>query len=54
MSAGDVVLGQVEIAGANLKVNPMPYLIEDEVAQDVDDMHFGILKDRKYRRSGWH
>jgi general secretion pathway protein L len=46
MSASDVVLSQVEIpAGANRKIESMlPYLIEDEVAQDVDDMHFSILK----------
>lgn len=46
MSASDVVLSQVEIpTGANRKIESMlPYLIEDEVAQDVDDMHFSILK----------
>lgn len=46
MSASDVVLSRVEIpAGANRKIESMlPYLIEDEVAQDVDDMHFSILK----------
>lgn len=46
MSASDVVLSQVEIpAGANRKIESiLPYLIEDEVAQDVDDMHFSILK----------
>ncbi|PNH88660.1 type II secretion system protein GspL [Vibrio diazotrophicus] len=46
MSASDVVLSRVEIpAGASRKIESMlPYLIEDEVAQDVDDMHFSILK----------
>jgi len=46
ISASDVVLSQVELpAGANRQLESMlPYLVEDEVAQDVDDMHFTILR----------
>ncbi len=46
ISASDVVLNQVEIpAGANRQFESMlPYLTEDDVAQDVDDMHFSVLR----------
>lgn len=46
IASSDVVLNQVEIpAGANRQLESMiPYLIEDDVAQDVDDMHFCVLK----------
>ncbi len=46
VSASDVVLNQIEIpAGANRQFESMlPYLIEDDVAQDVDDMHFSVLR----------
>lgn len=46
VSASDVVLSQVEIpAGASRKIESMlPYLVEDDVAQDVDDMHFSLIK----------
>ncbi|MFV0447418.1 MAG: type II secretion system protein GspL [Vibrio sp.] len=46
LSASDVVLSQVEIpAGASRKIESMlPYLLEDDVAQDVDDMHFSIIQ----------
>ncbi len=45
ISASDVVLSQVELpAGAGRQLDSiLPYLVEDDVAQDVDDMHFTVL-----------
>ncbi|MEH0743424.1 type II secretion system protein GspL [Vibrio cholerae] len=45
LSAADVVLKQVEIpAGAGRQFESMlPYLLEDELAQDVDELHFVVL-----------
>ncbi|MGL6260649.1 type II secretion system protein GspL [Vibrio sp. WXL210] len=46
LSASDVVLSEVTIpAGASRQFESMlPFLLEDELAQDVDDLHFTILK----------
>ncbi len=46
VSASDVVLSQVEVpAGASRQFESMlPYLVEDDVAQDVEDMHFSVLR----------
>lgn len=45
LSASDVVLTQVAIpSGASRQLESMlPYLVEEEIAQDVDEMHFTIL-----------
>ncbi|MGP8308098.1 type II secretion system protein GspL [Vibrio sp. YIC-376] len=45
LASNDVVLTQVDIpAGAERRLDTMlPYLVEDEVAQDVDNLHFTIL-----------
>ncbi len=45
LASNDVVLTQVEIpAGAERRFDTMlPYLVEDEVAQDVDSLHFTVL-----------
>ncbi len=45
LASNDVVLTQVEIpAGAERQFDTMlPYLVEDEVAQDVDSLHFTVL-----------
>ncbi|MGO1295687.1 MAG: type II secretion system protein GspL [Vibrio sp.] len=45
LSASDLVLTQVEIpAGGTRQFESMlPYLLEDEIAQDVDDLHFTVL-----------
>ncbi len=45
LASNDVVLTQVDIpAGAERQFETMlPYLVEDEVAQDVDSLHFTIL-----------
>lgn len=45
VSASDVVLTQAEIPpGAERQLDSMlPYLLEDDIAQDVDDIHFSIL-----------
>ncbi len=45
LASNDVVLTQVDIpAGAERQFDTMlPYLVEDEVAQDVDSMHFTVL-----------
>ncbi|WP_165310030.1 type II secretion system protein GspL [Vibrio ziniensis] len=46
VSASDVVLSKVDIpTGANRKIESiLPYLVEDDVAQDVDNMHFCVIK----------
>ncbi|SJL84785.1 type II secretion system protein GspL [Vibrio palustris] len=48
LSASDLVLTQVEIpAGGSRQFESMlPYLLEDEIAQDVDDLHFTVLNKR--------
>ena len=45
LSASDLVLTQVEIpaGGARQFEAMLPYLLEDEIAQDVDDLHFTVL-----------
>lgn len=45
LSATDVALNRVEIPkGASRQFESMlPFLLEDELAQDVDDLHFTIL-----------
>ncbi|NMU82763.1 type II secretion system protein GspL, partial [Vibrio parahaemolyticus] len=45
LASSDLVLTDVEIpAGASRQLdNMLPYLLEDEIAQDVDDLHFSIL-----------
>lgn len=45
LAASDVVLTEVEIPpGASRQFESMlPYLLEDEIAQDVDDLHFSVL-----------
>ncbi|EMQ2875441.1 type II secretion system protein GspL [Vibrio navarrensis] len=45
LASSDLVLTDVEIpAGASRQIdNMLPYLLEDEIAQDVDDLHFSIL-----------
>lgn len=45
LSASDVVLTQVAIpSGASRQLESMlPYLVEEDIAQDVDEMHFTIL-----------
>lgn len=45
LNSADVLLKQVDIpAGASRQFDSMlPYLVEDDVAQDVDSMHFTIL-----------
>ncbi|MEF1308713.1 type II secretion system protein GspL [Vibrio mytili] len=46
LASNDVVLTQVDIPpGAERQFDTMlPYLVEDEVAQDVDGLHFTVLK----------
>lgn len=45
LASNDVVLTQVDIPpGATRQFEAMlPYLVEDEVAQDVDGLHFSVL-----------
>lgn len=45
LSASDLVLTQVPIpqGGSRQFESMLPYLIEDDVAQDVDDLHFAVL-----------
>lgn len=45
LSAADMLLTQVTIpAGSSRQFNAMlPYLIEDEVAQDIDELHISLL-----------
>ncbi|WP_412498831.1 type II secretion system protein GspL [Vibrio furnissii] len=45
LAASDVVLTQVEIpSGASRQLESMlPYLVEDEIAQDVEELHFSVL-----------
>nr|WP_319535940.1 type II secretion system protein GspL [uncultured Vibrio sp.] len=45
LASNDVVLTQVDIpAGAERQFDTMlPYLVEDEIAQDVDSLHFTVL-----------
>ena len=46
LDTSDVLLTEVEIpAGAARQFETMlPYLLEEDIAQDVDDMHFSVLK----------
>lgn len=45
LATSDVVLTEVDIPpGASRQFESMlPYLLEDEIAQDVDDLHFSVL-----------
>lgn len=45
VSAANLVLTQLEIpAGANRQLESMlPFLLEDDIAQDVDELHFTVL-----------
>ncbi|MCL9780318.1 type II secretion system protein GspL [Vibrio sp. S4M6] len=45
LAANDVILSEVEIpAGASRQLDGLiPYLLEDDVAQDVDELHFSVL-----------
>ncbi len=51
LSAQDVVLSEVDVpAGATRQLDAMlPYLIEDDIAQDVDDLHFTVIGKRAGR-----
>lgn len=46
LDSRDILLMEAEIpAGAARQVDTMlPYLLEDDIAQDVDELHFTILK----------
>ncbi len=46
LDSRDVMMIEAEVpAGASRQLNSMlPYLLEDDIAQDVDDIHFTILK----------
>ncbi len=46
LDSRDVMMIETEIpAGASRQLNSMlPYLLEEDIAQDVDDLHFTILK----------
>lgn len=46
LDSRDVLLREVEVpAGASRQLSTMlPFMLEEDVAQDVDDMHFSILK----------
>ncbi|MGD8111285.1 type II secretion system protein GspL [Vibrio sp. TRT 17S01] len=48
ISAADVLLAEVDVpAGASRQFESMlPYLLEDDIAQDVDDLHFSVLEKR--------
>ena len=45
VSTANLVLTQVDIpAGANRQLESMlPFLLEDDIAQDVDELHFTVL-----------
>ena len=45
LSSDDVVLAEVDLpAGSSRQLESMlPYLIEDDIAQDVDELHFTVL-----------
>jgi general secretion pathway protein L len=51
LSAQDVVLSEVDVpAGATRQFDAMlPYLVEEYIAQDVDDLHFTVLGKRAGR-----
>lgn len=51
LSASDVLLTEVDIpAGSARQFESMlPYLMEDEIAQDVDELHFSIMAKRANR-----
>ncbi len=51
LASNDVLLTQVDIpAGAERQFDTMlPYLVEDEVAQDVDSLHFSVLSKQSGR-----
>lgn len=51
LSAQDVVLSEVEIpAGSTRQFDAMlPYLVEEDIAQDVDDLHFTVISKRAGR-----
>lgn len=46
LDSRDVLLTEAEIpAGASRQLDTMlPYLLEDDIAQDVDELHFSVLK----------
>lgn len=46
LDSRDVILREVEVpAGASRQLSTMlPFLLEEDVAQDVDELHFSILK----------
>ena len=46
LDTSDVLLTEVEIpAGASRQFeNMLPYMLEEDIAQDVDDLHFSVLK----------
>ncbi len=46
LASSDVILTQVDIppGGARQFETMLPYLLEDEIAQDVDKLHFSILQ----------
>ncbi|GLQ73146.1 type II secretion system protein GspL [Vibrio penaeicida] len=48
LSSSDVLLKEVDIpAGGARQLNTMlPFLVEDDVAQDVDELHFSVLAKR--------
>ncbi|BCL68206.1 type II secretion system protein L [Vibrio nigripulchritudo] len=48
LASSDVLLKEVDIpAGGARQLNTMlPFLVEDDVAQDVDDLHFTVLNKR--------
>ncbi|WP_295899999.1 type II secretion system protein GspL [uncultured Vibrio sp.] len=45
LSGSDVVLSEVDLpAGSSRQLESMlPYLVEDDIAQDVDELHFSLL-----------
>ncbi|MEZ8825349.1 type II secretion system protein GspL [Vibrio amylolyticus] len=45
LSSSDVVLSEVDLpAGSSRQLESMlPYLVEDDIAQDVDELHFSLL-----------
>ncbi|MBD1558640.1 type II secretion system protein GspL [Vibrio sp. S9_S30] len=48
LSSSDVLLKEVDVpAGGTRQLNTMlPFLVEDDVAQDVDELHFSVLAKR--------
>ena len=48
LSASDLILTDVEVppGGSRQFESMLPYLLEDDIAQDVDDVHFSVLSKR--------